>query len=380
MNQPKYNEKNLYGETGHPQAWDVAQLRLGDCYLLAPMASLAYQQPAGIEKAVGYDPTAASFTVTLYKAQKTLLGLSSKPQAVNATVSQADIEQEVKISGASMIDRGTGAIEASWPAVMEAAYAKLEMKEGETLSDGFDRIGNAGWPKDAIYALTGERSTSVSDFSLRHTTLERAHARIDNALKQGRPVILMTRAIEGEPNDGLVTSDDGGGHAYAVESIRKGPTGNVTIKVRNPWGHNMDPTHGVSSDSPTVDVDLKTILENRHLQQIDFGPELIRRKGLDEATHGRKRQDDEKASVNTGDPYMDGLLESLGDQRAMSNSLHELAMSPDGRDFRTEGGMQYEELLHQQAVEESIKVQQQQQQQQQQAVDIGPVLSLGGSE
>jgi hypothetical protein len=379
MAEPKYTEKNLYGETGHPQAWDVAQRFLGDCYLLAPMASLAYQQPERIEKAIRYDAPAASFTVTLYKSQKTFLGLSSKPRPVDVTVTQADIDQEVTRSGASMIGRGAGAIEPSWPAVMETAYAKMAMTDGETLDKGFDKTGNGGWPQDALYGLTGERSTSVSDYSLRHTTLERAHDRIERALKEDRPVILTTRAVEGSPNDGLVTSDGGGGHAYVIENVRTDQSGNVTIMARNPWGHNMDPSHGVSSQSPTVDVDLKTILENRHLQQIDVGPKPIRRLGTEQASQDRDHRDDPHASINTGDTYMDRLLKSLGDERALGDSLRELAASPHGRDFRTEGNMQYEEILHRQALEESIQTQQQQQQQQQ-AVQAGPVLSLGPSE
>jgi hypothetical protein len=295
MAEPKYTEKNLYGDTGHPQAWDVAQLHLGDCYLLAPMASLAYQQPERIEKAIRYDAPAASFTVTLYKSQKTFLGLSSKPKPVDVTVSQADIDQE-------------------------------------------------------------------------------------GALLEDRPVILTTRAVEGAPNDGLVTSDAGGGHAYAIENISKDQSGNVTIRARNSWGHNMDPPHGVSSQSPTVDVDLKTILENRHLQQIDFGPKPIRRMDAEEASQNRDARDDPYASISTGDPYMDRLLKSLGNERTLSDSLSELATSPHGRDFRTEGNMQYEEMLHQQALEESMRAQQQQHQQQQQATQVGPVLSLAPSE
>jgi hypothetical protein len=114
----------------------------------------------------------------------------------------------------------------------------------------------------------------------------------------------------------------------------------------------MDPSHGVSTQSPTVDVDLKTILENHHLQQIDFGPKSVRRKEPEESSRERHRQDDANTSVSTGDPYMDSLLKSLGDERAIGDSLSQLAMSPAGRDFRTEGSMQYKELLHQQALEE----------------------------
>jgi len=98
-------------------------------------------------------------------------------------------------------------------------------------------------------------------------------------------------------------------------------------------------------------------------------------KSAEEATQDRDRHDDSKASVSTGDPYMDRLLKSLGDERAMGESLSELASSPDGRDFRTEGSMRYEELLHQQALEESVQAQQQQQ-----AAQIAPVLSLAPSE
>jgi hypothetical protein len=141
----------------------------------------------------------------------------------------------------------------------------------------------------------------------------------------------------------------------------------------------MDPSHGVSLQSPTVDVDLKTILENRHLQQIDVDPKPIRRLGAEQASQDRDYRDDPHASANRGDAYMDRLLKSLGDERALGDSLSELAASSHGRDFRTEGTMQYEEILHRQALEESTEAQQRQQQQQQ-AAQAGPVLSLGPSE
>jgi len=236
MDEPKYTDRNLYGQTGHPMPWDVAQLKLGDCYLLAPMASLAFQQPEAIERSIRYDAPTESFAVTLYKSQKAFLGLTSTPKAVNVTVSQADIDQEIKESSASRFDRGTGSIEATWPAVVETAYAKLSMKDGETLLDGFRHIGNGGWPRDAVYALTGEKAESVSDHSLRRGTLDQAHGRIETALKESRPIILTTRAVPGQPNDGLVTSDNGAGHAYTIESVTKDKSGNVTIKARNPWG------------------------------------------------------------------------------------------------------------------------------------------------
>jgi hypothetical protein len=119
----------------------------------------------------------------------------------------------------------------------------------------------------------------------------------------------------------------------------------------------MDPSHGVASQRPTADVDLKTILENRHLQQIDVGPKPIRRMGAEQASQDRDHRDDPHASINTGDIYMDRLLKSLGDERALGDSLSELAASSHGRDFRTEGNTQYEEILHRQALEESTEAQ-----------------------
>lgn len=60
----------------------------------------------------------------------------------------------------------------------------------------------------------------------------------------------------------------------------------------------------------------------------------------------------------------------------MGESLREIAMSPDGRDFRTKGSMQYQQVLQQQDLEEFMQAQQQQQQ----AAQTGPVLTLVPSE
>jgi hypothetical protein len=371
--QPPYMDRDLYGPSGKPQPQDIAQLQLGDCYFVSPLGSLAHQQPERIQNAIQYDADKGTFNVTMYQPR----GIFNHAKPTQIEVTQADIQKDIALGGASLVGRYPGVKEPVWPAVMEAAYAKLSEKKDENITQGFDHISHGGWTKDTLYALTGEKSQTISASSLKDMKLDDAYTKISTDLKEGRPMLLSTNPMPEKMNDGLVQGDRGGGHAYMVEGISKDQNGNVALTLRNPWGHNQAPDMGVDIKSPNVDVDLKTILQNGHLQGLDVGSKVLEIDKKQDQNKDTQKEHSQQQSpqVKTGDPAFDKLLNSLGNNDATTRALQEFAQSPSAQAFHAEGRAQYAEVQNQQL---QAQVAQQQVQIQNQAPaqeQTGPVMT-----
>jgi ribosomal protein L12E/L44/L45/RPP1/RPP2 len=266
---------------------------------------------------------------------------------------------------------------------METAYAKLkaEHRPNESIQDELHHIGNGGNSADALYTLTGQRDTSSVQASALSDP-NKAYATLHHALDQKRPVLLETNAMHDMPHDGLVKGTwnanpaaKRSGHAYIVERVYKDPQGDVMLTVRNPWGNNNDPRQGVNSSSPTVEVKLKEIIANGHLDRIEVGPApaLHKDQAQEQAPQPaspannqpqQEQRQDAAVPAVTGDPYMDRLLAAMDNPAAFGQALDDLAHSPHGEAFRTEGRAQYAEQENQQQLRQQQEEQAQQQQQQ----------------
>lgn len=355
MEQRKYSNTDLYGKSGHPVSSDIKQGQLGDCYLLASMGSLAFQQPALIESAIRYDAERESFRVSLYEAQRSLLGFRKSPKKVDVEVTQGDLATDFARTG-NYPAAATSSPPAVWPAVIETAYAKHAVGPGETLADGFDRIDNGGWPKDALFALSGAPADQLTGSRVKHREFSEVYEDLKHDLEHHRPIVLSTNPVKLTKEDGLLSSDNGAGHAYMVEGIRKVDE-EVTITLRNPWGHNMAPEHGIHSKDAVLEVDLRTITENGHIQVFDrgFPASFGREKPETDGKQRAPRVDD----FHTGDRELDALLNGLGDPDATTLALRGLSASQDGEQFRALGQEQYadqqiaQENMRQMAVQEA---------------------------
>ncbi|GAA0913323.1 hypothetical protein GCM10009552_29150 [Rothia nasimurium] len=377
MGDPTLTDADLYGPSGRPEPTDIHQRDLGDCYFLAPLGSLAHQQPGRIQDAITYDTASENFNVTLYQhGHGGFLGLQSEAKPVHVQVSQADVRADIRLSD-NLIEPHGAKHSPIWPAVMEAAYADLAKKKDETIDQGLDGIGHGGYPKSAMYALTGETSSRISGHEAKGLPLDKVYDRIYGALDEGRPVVLNTNYMSSVPTDGLIKGDGGSGHAYMVEGISKDPQGNVAVTVRNPWGMNVSHGLGIESPDPLVKVDLKTALGNGHVDDLEFGPKPPVRT-QDKEAKPEQGQDpaakEHAAAVRTGDPAMDRLLASLNDPQAMGHALTALAQSLDGQAFCAEGQAQYQAMEAQQAQQAQAQVAQQSQAAQQQTIS-GPVMT-----
>jgi hypothetical protein len=339
MAEPRFTDKTLYGASGHPRSVDIEQDKLGDCYFVSPLGSLAEQQPGRLENAIKYNADKGTFTVTLYKEESTgFLGLGDKvTKPVSIEVTQAELEYNIKRQGGSTVDNNPGTNGPVWPAVMETAFAKMHDSNAKNgLEEGFEAIRHGGWPRDALFTLTGVKGETVMASDVKDMGTEDALKKLGGALADHRPVMLSTTPENTASFFGLIGKDapqDGlaDNHAYMVEKVYKDKNGDVQVQVRNPWGTNMGIGEGHDTPNASFTVKLKDIMDGGGLGRFDIGPAPSQKPTL------------AQADVKTGDPQVDTMLASLSDPAGLKQSMQNLASSPAGQQFAASGREQFQE-------------------------------------
>ena len=275
--QPRFTEKNLYTRFG-PRATDVKQDALGDCYFVATLAAVARQRPQYIKSSIAYDRASHHFIVRLFDMQ-------GKIKYVHVT--QTELADNINRQGGSYMDN-TNKDENAWPAVFETAYAKMfDSNPKDGLAEGYNKIANGGWPKDAMMAITGFLGTEIA-FTMeppltREQAIELLGSRVALALKQKKFVTLwsvpeidkrnwLEKALGTPvPQDGLV--DD---HVYTVLSMTQAGHGAWTVNLRNPWGTNMGVGEGKDAASALISVPLRTLVDTGGLRSFRVSDRRLR--------------------------------------------------------------------------------------------------------
>ncbi|QAY76284.1 C2 family cysteine protease [Sphingosinicella sp. BN140058] len=269
---PKYDGSSLYGASGKPQLRDIRQSNFGDCYYVATLGAVADKAPATIQKAIRYDAKSQTFKVTLHDT-------NGKPQTF--TVSQKEIDSNIAMGGGSRRDDGA-AKAPIWPDVMEVAYAKmLDTNHKDGLAQGYKDLGDGGWPKDGMEAITGREGREVkfdqSWFESRGHALDEVGKQAADALKNDKPVTAWSvpesdsRSLWGKmtgaaiEQDGLVDN-----HVYTVTNVYKDGSGNWQVQMRNPWSHNQV-GEGKDSNSAFITLPLDTLVRTGGLNSFRIG-------------------------------------------------------------------------------------------------------------
>jgi len=320
MGSPRFTEEDLYGRDRRPHAHDIQQDNLNDCYLVAPLGSIAALQPDRIRDAIRYDQATATFNVTLHQT------VDGRTERVNIAVSQDDLRDNLRRGGGSTVDNDLLGLRDGpiWPAVMETAYARLRGGNAAgDLSEGYRRM-EGGYTEDAVFALTGDRGDNIYPSSGRIDPNALAQ-RIGDGLAQGRPVTLSTRGESGEAQDGVRDQ-----HAYMVEGVTRNRDGDPILQLRNPMGHNRDTGEGRDTREPTTEVNLREMIERGGFGAINIGPGP-------QQTPTREAPYDPNGPSKSGNRHVDNLLDTLGDPAAMRHAMAALAQSPEGQAFRAEG-------------------------------------------
>ncbi|PQM50587.1 DUF4226 domain-containing protein [Mycolicibacter virginiensis] len=227
----RWTDADLYPHD--PTAADVKQDSVGDCYLDATMGAIANANPQWIKDRIHFDSQTGAFDVTLWDGH----------EWKHLDVTQADIDTDIRHNGASWLDNGRPDA-ALWPAVLESAYAKLKYP-GRDLSDALGNdvgIGQGGYAKDAMEALTGNRGTVINPESVWFTNQHIDQA-ISGALANHQPVTISTT-----PQGAPLTQS----HVYVVEGIN-GTGSDAMVTLRNPWETNA----GTPIDTPDALVTVR---------------------------------------------------------------------------------------------------------------------------
>ncbi len=194
-----YSDHPLFGHAG-PSADDVVQGNLGDCYLLASLASVAQVDPSQI--------------------RQTVADLGDGTYAVHFNRGTADVYVHVdadlpSYSKDHLTYADFGSDDSMWVAVVEKAYALFRGTESS-----YSAI-DSGWMTEAFSAIGLQSTTDYATFALA--------TRIDDYLETGKAVTYATAAV---PTGSKLLQY----HAYSVDHIIRNAFGGiVSVVLRNPW-------------------------------------------------------------------------------------------------------------------------------------------------
>jgi hypothetical protein len=206
-------EGNLF--VNGPNTTDVRQGAVGDCYLMAALASVADKNPKVITE-MFTDNGDETWTV------KFVNRYGSQNMDYNFSLVVVDKFLPVSSSNRAIYAGWGGGTSTSfrnelWVALLEKAYAQWnetgETKQGN-MTNSYDAI-SGGWSHVVYQQIYPLYVTSGNS-----SAFPRSEQVIKNALSNNQPVCVYRR-MEG-----------GGGHAYYIKSFENGK-----FTLVNPWGH-----------------------------------------------------------------------------------------------------------------------------------------------
>jgi Calpain family cysteine protease/RTX calcium-binding nonapeptide repeat (4 copies) len=199
-----FSNRPLFSKYG-PRVDDITQGQLGDCYLLASLASVAKADPNLIRQRVadlGDGTYVVQFNVG---TTKTFVRVDADlPTDSSKTLAYAQLGLQNSI----------------WVAIMEKAYAFFRNGDADygSIEGGYmgDVYEDLGLDTDSIFSASTGQSLLLQ---------------LKDALDSGEAVTFGTRTtiVQGTP---VVT-----GHAYVVDKVLTDSAGGVTgLRLLNPWG------------------------------------------------------------------------------------------------------------------------------------------------
>lgn len=202
---------------------DVTQKYLGDCYLIAAMASVAHTRPDLIEHAFK-KRSDGTYDVTLFKAK----GRSFEKDTVR-------IDADLPHNDWYHLSYASGADERElWPALLEKAVAQKAGSYGAI---------EAGVPGEAMSWLTGKPSELI-ELRGAGVKADQVFDALTAAVKDHRPA---TASTYGESSNGKYANTGlYADHAYSVWGTEE-RGGKKYVQLRNPWGES-EPAHNGRDD------------------------------------------------------------------------------------------------------------------------------------
>mgnify|MGYP002072530993 CR=1 FL=1 len=219
-----FASRPLFAASG-PGIDDVRQGELGDCYLHAPLAATAANNPRRIRESIA-DLGDGTFAVQFHRDGRRLFYRLDADLPVGPE------------ARATPVYAGLGLEGALWPALMEKAFAFHRTGDGTYAS-----IDNGGWFDETFSALgaSGYRDHWLAEFDSPRDVIDR----IADEMESGRVVTVAT-------SEGIAESPLVSGHAYTVARVVTTADGRRDLLLRNPWGIDGAPADGRDDGYVTV--------------------------------------------------------------------------------------------------------------------------------
>lgn len=233
---PKFNMERFRGplfDTDGAKATDVTQGQIGDCYLPAAVAAIAFHVPGHFEnmikQKIEVDPDTGVekiwFEVTFQERTWENGEYKSKP-----VVQSVDADLFVRSWGGPLYGADDGArgiedMELWWP-ILEKAYADWK--------GDYNTIGDGGHMSNVFKDMLGVETGSMSISGWSSSTPEEIFAKIKDSVDNKRPVGAGTHGHDQDAiyaNTGVYSN-----HAYSILGYEEAADGTKYVQVRNPWG------------------------------------------------------------------------------------------------------------------------------------------------
>ena len=258
----------LYNTSGpnanEPHLSDIHQGANGDCSFLASLGALAQNDPNAVKNMI-HDNGNGTYTVTFHVQNDDFHGLwgvcGNSYTTRQVTISANDISR-----GGALGQHDNGK-QVMWPAVVEAAYAKVHETKifGHDLSisdlsihrfginspgiggsgirglgindinSGHSNVGN--WPQTVLENLTGRDAQSYNPLVF----LIVEGAGLKSQFDSGKLITVSTPESDGTQggyDNGLNPYGLIGGHTYTVTNVYM-KNGQEYVSLNNPWGFNQ---------------------------------------------------------------------------------------------------------------------------------------------
>ena len=210
----------LYGSTGAPSYLDVNQGYVGDCYFLASLAEVAFQEPAAIESMIANNGNGTYGVRFIIDGQADYVTVNGDLPTLPSGYSFAN---------GSTYEFANGSV--AWAELIEKAYAELnaqpDVPHGAQLDSASDSY--AGVSAGSGYALTEITGQEVQYASLSaHTSvsaLSSLNVQLGTAWNSGEEITIGTSDTE----SGDIIAD------HMFEVIRYNAA-TETLTLHNPWG------------------------------------------------------------------------------------------------------------------------------------------------
>ena len=247
----KKRKKPPLFSAGGPKVDDIRQGYIGDCWLVAPLASIVKNNPKIIENIMKDNPKNGTVDVTL---QREIVAGVFKKEVYTVQKSLFKINQNGRYKNIMSKSQ-----ENIWVQMIEKAFSAYFSKNRESVNyyniTGSYKVDCSG-VKDAFKIILGKEAKGCYTSDVLSGDRKELFERIKEALNSKTPLCYSISneesVVKDLDGDKIVTK-----HAFSLIGVDE-KDGRYYIKLRNAWGLNYDKNHNKKDAIITVDLEEAT--------------------------------------------------------------------------------------------------------------------------